>query len=318
MYILQLKKDLGGLVKVYSRSQKRVYTLEKEVLKPLLKGQDIERWSVLAHTELVLFPYIIKNGKAFLIDEKTFQSRYPRAWRYLLDNRVALESREGGKWRVQDWYAFGRRQNLEQFEQPKIITQVLASKSCFALDDAGLFYFVGGGNAGGYGITLRPDAGVSLSYVCALLNSNLLDWHLKKLSTRFRGGFYSYAKRFIEKLPIKIPENREEIERARKVEALVAKIQKLKRARHELLRVWREWSAKLKTHEKTLLEFLRDDAQNTRIGKFEDSWTVEVPFYPDDGRELLEKRYAGFEVTGEAETLKIYGQRERQKPFEQA
>ena len=85
--------------------------------------------------------------------------------------------------------------------------QVLASKSSFSIDDGNNFYFVGGGNAGGYGIVLNPDTKISLIQLCALMNSSLIDWYIKKGSTRFRGGFYSYAKRFIENVLVKYPQN---------------------------------------------------------------------------------------------------------------
>lgn len=38
------------------------------------------------------------------------------------------------------------------------------------------------------------------------MNSRLLDFYLKKISTTFRGGFFSYARRFIEQLPIYVPD----------------------------------------------------------------------------------------------------------------
>jgi hypothetical protein len=102
------------------------------------------------------------------------------------------------------WYAFGRTQNLEQFEQPKILIQVLANRASMAVDLAGKYYFVGGGNAGGYGLTIKEKYGLDLKYVLALLNSRLLDKLLQSISSQFRGGYFSYAKRFIEQLPIKI------------------------------------------------------------------------------------------------------------------
>ena len=41
----------------------------------------------------------------------------------------------------------------------------------------------------------------SLHYLQALLNSRLLDFFLHRISTPFRGGYWSYGKRFIEQLP---------------------------------------------------------------------------------------------------------------------
>jgi hypothetical protein len=39
-----------------------------------------------------------------------------------------------------------------------------------------------------------------------LLNSKLLDFFLKKVSTTMRGGFFRYFTQFIEKIPIVVPD----------------------------------------------------------------------------------------------------------------
>jgi len=93
--------------------------------------------------------------------------------------------------------------NLELFHFPKILTGVLARKSSFTYDQHGIFYFVGGGNAGGYGVRVSPKNNIANLYFLGLLNCRLLDWYLKIISTQFRGGYYSYARRFIEQLPIR-------------------------------------------------------------------------------------------------------------------
>ncbi|MHA1581984.1 MAG: Eco57I restriction-modification methylase domain-containing protein [Candidatus Baldrarchaeia archaeon] len=310
VFILQIIEERGNLIKVFSKSMNKKYLLEKDLLKPLLKGKDITKWTVRTTDEVILFPYVIKNGKAKLIDPQTFKRKYPRTWRYLLDNRKLLEEREEGKWRgVPNWYAYGRRQNLEQFEQPKIMTQVLASRSSFALDDVGVYYFVGGGNAGGYGIVLKHSKNLSLSFICGLLNSSLLDWNLKKISTRFRGGFYSYARRYLERLPIKIPETDKEKAIAKTIEKLVKRICNLKRVRYILLDIWYEWSTKLKNSEISLLDILIQDKENMQAGKFEKCWVSKVSFFPEDNQEIMNKQFYKFKVRGKVQVpiLEIYG-----------
>ena len=108
-----------------------------------------------------------------------------------------------------NWYRFRRARSPEQFENPKIMTQVLASKNSFTFDEKDKYYFVGGGNAGGFGITLKEEYSKDYYFVTSLLNSKLLQFYLKNISTMFRGGFYSYGKRFIEKLPMIIPSEKE-------------------------------------------------------------------------------------------------------------
>jgi len=316
VYILEFKEDLGSLVKVYSRQRKREYILEKDLLKPLLMGKDIRRWNVQDYSLVVLYPYEIKGNKAILIDRNTLETKYPRSWQYLLDNRAILESRDRGAWKDrEDWYAYGRHQNIEKFEQEKIMTQVLANKSSFSLDREGVFYFVGGGNAGGYGIVPYEGFSASQTYVCALLNSTLLDWNLKKISTRFRGGFYSYAKRFSGKLPIKLPQTEIEEKIKEKIELLVGQIIAHKQAENQYKKLWNYWSVKLKGNEYFLGKILEEDFKNVRDGTFEKTWTRDVTFYPYQERDILSQEYSKFRVVGEKEhdIIRIFGLDESNK-----
>ena len=193
------------LVDVFSKELDKSLKLESQILKPLLKGQEIKRYSTPNWRYHLIFPYNIENGKAKLIPKGQMQTKYPRTWEYLNENKRRLLARDRGKLKV-EWYAFSRNQNIDQFYEPKVMTQVLASRASYTLDRQGLYYFVGGGNAGGYGIKLKSTYNnLDLRYITGLLNSKLLDFYLKKISTPFRGGFFSYAKRFIEQLPIHLP-----------------------------------------------------------------------------------------------------------------
>jgi type I restriction-modification system DNA methylase subunit len=310
VYALELKEDLGSSIRVYSKSQGRDYVLEKGLLKPLLMGKDIKRWCISNFKYVLLFPYKIEGSKAKLIEEETLSKEYPRIWKYLIDNRSQLEKRERGSWAGRpDWYGYIYLKNMDKFGLPKIMTQVLASRSSFAIDDKGLFYFTGGGGAAGYGVTIKADVGVSLEFICALLNSSLLDWYLKKISTVYRGGFYVYAKRFIEKLPIKVPQTDEEQKSAREIEGLVKNIMALKRTQNRLIDLWKEWSERLRSGRMSLMEILSQDLSHIREGETGKAWTSRASFYPSESREELNKTFAQFKVRGEVETpnLKIYG-----------
>jgi type I restriction-modification system DNA methylase subunit len=204
VYVLEKRGERReGKVKVYSRSLERELELEAALLKPVLMGKDIERYGYPFPSEVLLFPYKVTEGKAELILPQEFASAYRVCWEYLLENRRTLENREGGKMRHEKWYAYVYPKSLALHNCRKIMTGVLASKSRFTLDEEGTFYFMGGGNAGGYGITLKSETKESYLYILGLLNSTLLDFNLKKISSPFRGGFFSYGRRYIEKLPIR-------------------------------------------------------------------------------------------------------------------
>jgi hypothetical protein len=80
---------------------------------------------------------------------------------------------------------------------------VISQTGRYAFDNNEL-YFTGGGNGPYYGVRWKDAANQhSLHYLQALLNSRLLDYVLHGVSSPFRGGYWSYGKRFIEQLPIR-------------------------------------------------------------------------------------------------------------------
>ena len=210
LYFVNLIEEKGDYAKIKNNYDKREYLIEKEILKKLLKGKEIRRWGVDWQKIYIIYPYLVKNNNARLIPLEEIKSKYPKTYQYFLAYEKELKGRENNRFKNdKNWHQFGRLQNIEKFEQPKIMTQVLASKNSFTFDEKGEYYFVGGGNAGGYGIVLKEEYFHEYYWVLSLLNSKVLEFYLKKISTPFRGGFYSYGKRFIEQLPIKLPSENE-------------------------------------------------------------------------------------------------------------
>jgi type I restriction-modification system DNA methylase subunit len=231
IYLLERKSDgEGKLVEVYSKNLNKTVKIEADVLHPLLKGQEIKRYSTPNWKYVLLFPYAIDNDLR-LITSKEFETKYPHAWNYLIENKKELEGREKGKMKGEKWYAYVYPKNLKLFSQPKIMTRVLANKAAFTFDEQGLYYFVGGGNAGGYGVKLKPEYNSEFLYLTGLLNSKVLDFYLKKVSTRFHGGFFSYAKRFIEQLPILMPKDKSGKQKVQEIATLVKKVLELNKTK---------------------------------------------------------------------------------------
>jgi methylase of polypeptide subunit release factors len=181
--------------------------LEKEICKPLIKGSEFKKWWMDKTDKVVLYPYNIyeEDGEreADLIEREELQEKYLQAWSYLKANEELLKSRENGKWEEKDqWHAFSRRQNIEQFNQEKAMVPVLSNRSKLSYDDGDDYVFVGGGTAGGYGISLKDSTSISYEYLVSVMNSRLLEWIVQKTSSKFRGGSYAYGKQYIEDLPI--------------------------------------------------------------------------------------------------------------------
>jgi len=186
-------------MEVFPQSLDSWIGLEKGILKPVVRSGSIDRYRAES-TAFVLFPYRIENQRATLLPVLEFRSRYPNAWAYLTKNRSLLEDREQGKFKDGEWYRFGRHQNLGMWEQPKLMVPYMITRLAAYLDEADRYYFINV-TTGGYGLTSDSPL-VTLPYLCGLLNSSLLDFYLKRISTTFHGGYFAANKQFIEQLPV--------------------------------------------------------------------------------------------------------------------
>jgi hypothetical protein len=172
------------------------YKIESALLYPQIKGGEMKRYHILETDRVVIFPY--ENGK--LLSQSKLQSEYPFMWQYFKAHQKYLEAREEGRLRGVGWYGYTRSQALSSMQQPKIVTPDYYAQASYGFDEAGKFFFFGGG-AGGYGIVLKP--GWQPQFVLGLLNSKLPDWYLRKISVRQYQTAFSYVKKYIEQLPIR-------------------------------------------------------------------------------------------------------------------
>ena len=195
IYILEKLGEGPTHYEVFSEQTGKNYSLEKVLLKPLIKGGDSRRYVLTKPNRLILFPY--KEGKLMSKDE--IIALAPMAWQYLLENQEYLENRENGKMKTAKWYGYVYPKALEVISKPKIFTPDIAPSPRFSFDDVGEYHFTGG-TAGGYGVL--PKSTVSFYFLLGLLNSQFSAWFIARTSTQMRGGWYSFESRFIAKMPI--------------------------------------------------------------------------------------------------------------------
>ncbi len=231
VYVLDLLSVNDSTVTAFSEQLQREVKLERKSVALFLQGQDIRRYFLETCSKVVILPYQIKAGRAELIAETQLQKKFPLTYDYLLKNKKLLEEREEGRMRGEEWYAYGRLQNVDLMLLPKILVPDIANFSSFAFDDAGDFAFTSG-----YGITLKTDAKESSAYLLGLLNSSLLDFYLKQVSTTMRGGYFRYFTQFIEQLPIRRidPKKKSEVKLEKEIVERVEKIQAAHKQRLKL------------------------------------------------------------------------------------
>jgi len=196
----EYQSEAEDVVDVRSKELDTWVKIEQDILEPVIRSGNISRYTATP-TAFVLFPYEVKECTARLYTPAEMREQYPLAWAYLKQNKRLLENREGGKFKDQQWYRFGRSQNLGMWEQTKLMVPYMITDLATYYDQSDNFYFINV-TTGGYGITV-DEAVVTYLYLCGLLNSRLLDFYLKRVSTSFRGGYLAANKQFIERLPIR-------------------------------------------------------------------------------------------------------------------
>ncbi|WP_410767512.1 Eco57I restriction-modification methylase domain-containing protein [Haloferax sp. DFSO60] len=239
VYILEPISNAGDLTLVKSKLTGEEHLIETEILFPILKGKDIGRYEISDAEYVVLYPYKSekygKTDRRPLSEEELSQS-YQKAWEYLnipevkseLKSRQylmdAVESEGAG---YSYWYEMWKPRRLEWMQDKKLLTQVLAKRTSFALDYTGEYFFVGGGTAGGNGIVIDGDE----RYIQSLLNSKITTFYLKKRAIPYQNNYFSFGKGTIKNLPIILEEH---CDQSDKLSNLSAKMSDLNRKRGNL------------------------------------------------------------------------------------
>jgi hypothetical protein len=244
VFIMNRVGETATSLILYSKALGEEWTLEKDLLFPLVSGTDVQRYKKLPDRQYILFPYEISGPSVELIDFSRIEECYPKTAAYLSANRRKLECREKGKFKDSQWYRFGRNQNIGIQNISKLCTPRLVNH-LYATYDAEGRHFLDNVDVGG--IVWRcahEDQG--FEYLLALLNSKLLGWYFPFVSAPFRGGWMSANRQFLSQLPIRpidfsVPADRE---RHGSMVALV----------EEMLSLHKRLSAARAEHERTNLQ----------------------------------------------------------------
>lgn len=198
-----LLKMKNGL---YSKSLDRIIDIEKKLLKPMLKGDNIGRYINLKNKYYVVFPYLIENGKVQPMSEEYIKNNFPNGHMYLKENESFLRNREKGRFdNPNEWFLFSRKQGVDNIEQPRIITPETSYRAQMTFD-IGTFYHTGTV----YSFILKDNQMKNYKVFLPLLNSSLMWFFIKNISSELRGGYFKFTTKYLEQFPLPKIENLEE------------------------------------------------------------------------------------------------------------
>ena len=235
------------------------YDMEKEALRPSLRGKDIKpfgyRWSGF---------YVIYATSEYV---PGFETRFPNVMKWLERHRIVLERRSAVFTWGRKWWELEDPLDPRIFEQPKILSPLFARYQSFAVDRMGEYYvldstvvirrwlseeeqeeyaanwkkinepelniedFIESGKKAWAELGSTTDG---LWYIVALLNSETLEFFFKQYSPRLikrgrrpkKGRWFSYAPPHLNIVPIRIAEKedrKEVIRLAKRISACMTK-----------------------------------------------------------------------------------------------
>lgn len=184
--------------KYFSKALNKKVTIEEEVMRPLISGEHVRRYSSPITNTYLLFPYDISKKKPRLYTQKEMYHKFKNAWKYLKSFETILRGREKGKMDIDDgWWAYNYPKNLHKQEGPKLMVPRLVLNLKADPDPKGI-YFLDNVDVGG----IRPKNGIDLFYLLSILNNPVTNFVWKRSSKPFKGGYGSANKQFIKSLPI--------------------------------------------------------------------------------------------------------------------
>ena len=177
-----------------------------EIIKPLLRGRDIKRYSYVNNGLYLLFiPWHFPLHKDDSITgasekaEKEFKKQYKAIYNHLLQYKDGLSNRNKSETGIRyEWYALQRcaASYYEYFEKPKIVWGNISSESRFCYSPDTMVV-----NAPA-NMLIHNDE-ITLKYLLAVMNSKVFNYQFTNFGITL-GQAYEWKKQYVE--PLKIPE----------------------------------------------------------------------------------------------------------------
>lgn len=175
----------------------RAHELETDLLKPLLRGADVRKYRILWNDLFLIYTKDIDINK------------YPKTNAFLINFRDKLEKR----WCVTDphmgrkWYELEKPREPTLFECKKIITPDISTRNNFMYDELGYCplntcYVIALTEEKRREYRSKKEA-YYLKFLLGLLNSKVIEFYFKHISTFVLGRHYRYIKQYLQQIPIK-------------------------------------------------------------------------------------------------------------------
>jgi hypothetical protein len=194
------KRDSSDLVFLFSDRANEIVKIETGLVKPILRGEDVNRYNLPQNNYFCIYPYKLVEGKTKIIEEKEIKEQFPKGYAYLKKyQRELTEIRERQKTNPKYWYSCHRSRDMNIFETNRIVTPEISFGGNMSIAPAGLY-----NNTQVYSIIPSKSFIEGKHYLLGILNSKLLWWFLTNTGTTLRGGYFRFKTNYLSPFPIRL------------------------------------------------------------------------------------------------------------------
>ncbi|MBU4446250.1 hypothetical protein KJ656_14410, partial [bacterium] len=172
------------------------FNLEKDIIYPIFRGEDIRRYFSRCSDTWVIYPYDRETNE--VIQERNLKEKYPNVYRYLQDKRDNLRGRKYFDKSNKKWYELWCERAYKKFKQSKIIVAEISPENRFCFDTEGFL-----GNTKTFSLVLDDNQTIDYKYLLGILNSKLMNFYHRLVSVPKAGGYFEYKTQFLSLYPIR-------------------------------------------------------------------------------------------------------------------
>jgi len=199
VYFLYDCRELENTIIGYSKYLQSEIEIERGLVRPLLKGDDVHKYDHITTDKFVLFPYKLENEKARLYTEAEISVEFPLGYAYLKNCEDVLRGREKGRLMNDDfWFRYIYPKNLVLFDKEKLVAPEISLGGNFSYDPNGEFY----ATTKIYGYLKKQDVKECYLFWLGLFNSQLFWFYLQNTGYVLRGGYFTFKTDYINPFPV--------------------------------------------------------------------------------------------------------------------
>lgn len=173
-----------------------LYQIEKGICIQIINPNKLTKTnSIESLKKKIIFPYYYEGSTANLLVEDKFQLLYPKAYAYLKTKKDILAKRDKGNGKYENWYAYGRNQNLSKVKNKLFFPHIASSSPNFVInsDENLLFY---------NGLAILGKNEKELLFVQKLMSSRLFWFYIVHSSKPYGSGYYSLSRNYFKNFGI--------------------------------------------------------------------------------------------------------------------